>query len=55
VASPIEQAKKLLETMLDPDVAAAYNDKEIGGQLKAEDKKALYNFIHHLKIRRRKE
>jgi hypothetical protein len=40
-ATPIELAKRLLEGMDDPEVAAAFQDDEIGSLLKPEDKKTL--------------
>jgi hypothetical protein len=45
----------MLEAMEEPDVAAAFNDKAIGGQLMPEDRKTLHNFAYYLKARKRKE
>jgi hypothetical protein len=39
--------------MEDPLVDAAYNDQEIGGLLKAEDRRILSNYVYHLKARRK--
>ena len=55
VTTAIELAKELLDSMDEPDVAAAFTDPKIGEQLKPDDKKALHNFAYHLKARRRKE
>jgi hypothetical protein len=45
-ATPIEQAKRLLEQMKDPDIAALYEDEELGLNLKHEDKRPLQNFVY---------
>jgi hypothetical protein len=55
VPTPVELAKQMLETMEEPDVAAAFNDEEIGPQLKPDDRKTLLNFAYYLKARKRKE
>ncbi len=45
----------MLETMDEPDVAAAFNDDAIGPQLKPDDRKTLLNFAYYLKARKRKD
>ena len=55
VPTALELAKQLLETMDEPDVAAAYSDEKIGPLLQQEDKKTLHNFAYYLKTRRRKD
>ena len=41
--------------MDDPEVAAVFEDAELGNVLKPEDRKALTNFVYQLKVRRRKD
>jgi hypothetical protein len=41
--------------MEDPDVTAAFENEDIGKQLRAEDRKTLSNYLYHLKARRKKE
>ena len=55
MATPLEQAKRFLEAMEDPDVNAVYQDGELSQGLKPDERKALSNFVYHLKLRRRKE
>jgi hypothetical protein len=51
----LERAKQFLELMQDPDVNAAFKNEELAQVLKPEDRKALSNFVYHLKSRRRKD
>jgi hypothetical protein len=41
--------------MKDPDVAAVFDDEELGFRLRQDDKKALHNFVYHLKAKRQRE
>ncbi len=41
--------------MQEPEVNAAFNNEELAQILKPEDRKALNNFVYHLKSRRRKD
>jgi hypothetical protein len=51
----LERAKQFLELMQNPDVNAAFKNEELAQVLKPEDRKALSNFVYHLKSRRRKD
>jgi hypothetical protein len=54
VASALEKAKQLLESMESPELSAVYADESIGTMLTPEDKKPLTNFIFYLKQKRKK-
>jgi hypothetical protein len=41
--------------MQDPEVNDAFKNEELAQILKREDRKALNNFVYHLKSRRRKD
>jgi hypothetical protein len=41
--------------MKEPDIAALYEDEELGLNLKQEDKRPLQNFVYHLKLKRQRE
>jgi hypothetical protein len=53
--TPLETAKTYLEGMDDPEVAAVFQDPELGKVLKPDDRKALTNFVYQLKLKRRKD
>jgi hypothetical protein len=55
VASPLEKAKQVLESMDHPDLAAVYADDSIGKMLAPEDKKPLLNFFFYLKLKRKRQ
>jgi hypothetical protein len=54
VATPLERAKELLESMEAPDLSGVYADEAIGKLLTPEDKKPLSNFLFYLKQKRKK-
>jgi hypothetical protein len=54
VASALEKAKQLLESMESPELSAVYADESIGKMLTPEDKKPLSNFIFYLKQKRKR-
>ena len=55
VPTPIEEAKKYLESIDDPQVASVYDHPDLGQKLTQEDRRIITNFVYHLKIKRKSQ
>ena len=55
VPTPIEEAKKYLESIDEPQVAAAYDHPDFGKKLTQDDRRVITNFVYYLKNKRRSQ
>jgi hypothetical protein len=55
VPTPIEEAKKYLESIDDPQVAAVYDHPDLSNKLTQEDRRVITNFVYHLKSKRKSQ
>jgi hypothetical protein len=55
VPTPIEEAKKYLESIDDPQVPAVYDHPDLRNKLTQEDRQVITNFVYHLKSKRKSQ